>query len=201
MAQTVLITLTTAGADTGPFNLYSNVDGYVSAFETSVAKASLVSGYTSVVVPDGTSIIRVKSTSALCPNYIDLAVSGFTTTTTTTTQDLIQVILYGRHDPGASVFPLLTFAYSQDGGLSWVAVGSSFDDTSCTQRAVINVQRNSSLSIKLTQDGNTGNVWQSARDGSGCPAFSGLSCVWPAATVANSNTYYFTVNGDNQGIC
>ena len=29
---TVLITLTTAGADTGNFNLYSNVDGYVQLY-------------------------------------------------------------------------------------------------------------------------------------------------------------------------
>jgi len=201
MAQTVLITLTTAGADTGPFNLFSNVDGYVSAFQTGVAKASLVSGYTSTVVPDGTSIIRVKSTSVLCPNFIDLAVSGVTTTTTTTTQDLIQVILYGRHDPAASTFPLLAFAYSQNGGVSWTQAGASFDDTTCTQRAVISVQRNSSLSIKIVQDGNVGNTWQSSRSGTNCPAFTILNCIWPAATAANSNTYYFTVNGDNQGTC
>jgi hypothetical protein len=82
MAQTVLITLTLAGTDTGPFDLYSDVDGYVSAFETGVSKVSLVGGYVSVLVPDGTTIIRVKSTG-LCPNYIDLAISGITTTTTT----------------------------------------------------------------------------------------------------------------------
>ena len=38
---TVLITLTTAGADTGNFNLYSDVDGYTAAFETGVAKSAL----------------------------------------------------------------------------------------------------------------------------------------------------------------
>ena len=201
MAQTVLITLTTAGADTGPFNLYSDADGYVSAFETGVAKAALQAGYTSTLVPDGASIIRVKSTSALCTNYVDLPISGVTTTTTTTSQDLVQIVLYGRHDPGASTFPLLAFAYSQDGGLTWTATGSSFDDTSCTQRAVLNVQRFSSLSIKVTADGNVNSVWQSARSGSGCPAFSTPSCVWPASTSANTITYYFTVNGDDQGVC
>ena len=36
--MTVLLTLTTAGSDTGPFNLYSDVDGYISAFETGVSK-------------------------------------------------------------------------------------------------------------------------------------------------------------------
>ena len=85
MALTVLITLTSAGSDTGPFNLYSDVDGYTTPFATAVAKATLLAGYTSSVVPDGTTIIRVKSVSFLCTNYIDLPVAGATTTTTTTT--------------------------------------------------------------------------------------------------------------------
>lgn len=82
----VLITLTAAGADTGPFNLYSNTDGYVTAFETNVSKILLVGGYTSTLVPNGTTTIRVKSNNpGLCVNYVDLAVSGITTTTTTST--------------------------------------------------------------------------------------------------------------------
>jgi len=82
--MTVYITLTTAGADTGPFNIYSDVDGYVSAFETGVSKASLLAGYTSSLAPNGTTIVRVMSASALCTNYIDLTLSMCTTTTTTT---------------------------------------------------------------------------------------------------------------------
>lgn len=81
---TSIITLTTAGTGTGPFDLYSDVDGYVTPFETGVAKSSLVSGYTSSLVTNGTTIIRVQSTSIQCPNYIDIPVSGITTTTTTT---------------------------------------------------------------------------------------------------------------------
>jgi hypothetical protein len=80
----VLITLTTAGADTGPFNLYSNTDSYVTAFATNIAKSLLVAGYTSTVVPTGTSTIRVRSTGT-CTNYVDLVVTGTTPTTTTTT--------------------------------------------------------------------------------------------------------------------
>ena len=49
----VLITLTTAGADTGPFNLYSNVDSYTTAFETGISRAALIAGYTSSLAPDG----------------------------------------------------------------------------------------------------------------------------------------------------
>ena len=80
--MTVLITLTTAGTDTGPFDLYSNVDGYVSAFETGVSKAALLAGYSSALVPNGTTTIRIKSTGT-CVNYIDVTVVTTTTTTTT----------------------------------------------------------------------------------------------------------------------
>lgn len=84
MAQTVLITLTTAGSDTGPFDLYSDVDGYVIPFENNVPKASLESGYTSVVVPDAATIIRVQSDNVTCDNYIDLTIVTTTTSTSST---------------------------------------------------------------------------------------------------------------------
>lgn len=82
--MTVLITLTVAGADSGPFDLYSDVDGFVSAFETGVAKASLLAGYSSSLVPNGATVIRVKSTG-ICTNYIDIPIAPIPTTTTTTT--------------------------------------------------------------------------------------------------------------------
>lgn len=83
--MTVTITLTTAGADTGPFNLYSDVDGFVSAFETGVSKLALLAGYTTSLVPNGTTTIRVMSANELCTNYIDIIINGECTTTTTTT--------------------------------------------------------------------------------------------------------------------
>lgn len=70
--MTVLITLTTAGSDTGPFNLYSDIDGFVSAFEVNVPKTSLEAGYTSSLVPDGTFVVRVMSANLLCTNYVDI---------------------------------------------------------------------------------------------------------------------------------
>lgn len=81
--MTVLITLTIAGSDSGPFDLYSNLDGYVSAFETGVSKASLLSGYPSSLVPDFTSVVRVKS-NGVCTTYIDIPIVVPTTTTSTT---------------------------------------------------------------------------------------------------------------------
>jgi len=82
MAITVLITLTTAGIDSGPFNLYSDVDGYLSAFESGIGRAALLAGYSSALVPDGTTTIRLMSVGN-CTNYVDLAVVATTTTTTT----------------------------------------------------------------------------------------------------------------------
>lgn len=84
MAKNVLITLTTAGTNVGPFNLYSDVDGYISPFETGISKATLVAGYTSTLVPNAATVIRVKS-NGTCLNYIDLTITGTTTTSLTTT--------------------------------------------------------------------------------------------------------------------
>ena len=79
----VLITLTTAGVDTGPFDLYSDADSYATPFETGVAKSALVAGYGSSSVPGTATTIRVASTGT-CTNYVDLGIAGITTTTTTT---------------------------------------------------------------------------------------------------------------------
>lgn len=81
--MTVYITLTTAGTDSGPFDLYSNLDGFTSAFESGVSKASLEAGYASALVPDFTTSIRVKSNNTLCTNYVDIFLENTTTTTTT----------------------------------------------------------------------------------------------------------------------
>jgi hypothetical protein len=81
---TVSITLTIAGADTGPtFSLFSNTDSYTTAFATGVTKSALQAGYISTVVPDGTTIIRVSSPGT-CNTYVDLNVITSTTTTTST---------------------------------------------------------------------------------------------------------------------
>jgi len=81
--MTVLITLTTAGTDSGPFDLYSNLDGYISAFESGVDKTLLLAGYPSALVPDFTTTIRVRSNNPFCTNYVEIPVEQPTTTTTT----------------------------------------------------------------------------------------------------------------------
>jgi len=81
--MTVLITLTTAGTDSGPFDLYSNSTGSWVKFEDNVSKSALLAGYTSTLVPDGTTSVRVQS-DGVCVNHIDIVVITTTTTSTST---------------------------------------------------------------------------------------------------------------------
>jgi hypothetical protein len=76
MSQTVKITIAAAGTDTGPFNLFSNADSYANAFETGVLKANLLAGYTSSAVPDAATVVRVKSNSVGCTNYVDMTITS-----------------------------------------------------------------------------------------------------------------------------
>jgi hypothetical protein len=82
--MTVLVTLTLAGTDVGPFNLYSNVDGYTTPLATGVSRAALIAGYNLLNVPDTASVIRAQSTGT-CTNYLDMLLTGGTTTTTSST--------------------------------------------------------------------------------------------------------------------
>lgn len=100
----ILITLTTAGTDTGPFDLYSDVDGYTAAFETGVSKAALLAGYGTSLAPVGTTIVRVQSTG-LCTNYIDITLVFPTTTTTTSTCPTYYEL--AGCDPGDYAFTLI----------------------------------------------------------------------------------------------
>jgi len=72
--MTVLLTITNLGADTDYFDLYSDLDGYTTPFETNVSKASLLAGYTSTLVPDYSNFVRVQAKNK-CVNYIDITLS------------------------------------------------------------------------------------------------------------------------------
>jgi hypothetical protein len=82
--MTVLVTLTLAGTDVGPFNMYSNADGFVNAIATGVSRAALLAGYSLTGVPDDATIVRAQSTGT-CTNFLDMYLSGGTTTTTSST--------------------------------------------------------------------------------------------------------------------
>jgi hypothetical protein len=86
MAQTVIVTLTTIGEDTGPlFDLYS-IDGeylVTGPFETNIHKSGLTIGFTTTNVPDNCVSIRVLS-KGNCSNFIDITLPTFTPTVTPT---------------------------------------------------------------------------------------------------------------------
>jgi len=74
----VNVTLTTAGTDTGPFNIFSNADNYATALATNVPKSSIAappsSGYTVNNVPDTATTMRVTSTG-ICTNSVDIPIT------------------------------------------------------------------------------------------------------------------------------
>jgi hypothetical protein len=85
MPYGVLITLTDLGSLVGPFDLYSNLDGYTTPFETNIpVSAFTYGGYYTTSLPYGTTIIKVKSDGE-CINFINLDIIGLPTFTPTTT--------------------------------------------------------------------------------------------------------------------
>lgn len=100
----VFLQLTSAGTNTGPFSLYSNIDGYTVPFQTNISRNQLLLGFMSTLVPTSTTIVRIQSTGD-CVQYVDINVepktstttttSSSTTTTTTTTIPLIDCVKYG----------------------------------------------------------------------------------------------------------
>jgi hypothetical protein len=121
--MTVLITLTTAGSDTGPFNIYSNANGFSTIIISGVSRASLVAGY-NATVPDGTTEVLVRSVGA-CERDLYLDVSGApatTTSTTSTTTTLVPPIeCYGYEvcaDDGSGDRDAYPFTYIDCNGIS-----------------------------------------------------------------------------------
>jgi hypothetical protein len=81
---TVIITLTVAGTDTGPFDIYTDADNFIAPIIIDLTQSQLLSGYTCTIVPDTATIIRVQS-NGVCTNYIDLPISGLNIPTPTPT--------------------------------------------------------------------------------------------------------------------
>lgn len=71
----VKIQLNFSSVNTGPrgtFDLYSDLDGFVTPFEKCLQRSQLENGYVSYLVPKGTSIVRIKTVCFDCDTYIDL---------------------------------------------------------------------------------------------------------------------------------
>ena len=89
----VFLQLTTAGVDSGPFDLYSNLDAYSEPFEENISRASLITGY-STDVPDYATVVRITSKED-CISSVDITLrdvecdlegyTGVITTTSTST--------------------------------------------------------------------------------------------------------------------
>lgn len=85
----IVVTISNVGTDvTGPFDLFSDVDGYVSAFAYNVSLAELTAGY-SVEAPDGTTTVRIQvngqTAETPCSYFVVDTLVPTTTTTTTAT--------------------------------------------------------------------------------------------------------------------
>lgn len=76
----VTITLTSSGTESGPFyDLYSSFDGitFPYKFESEITRSQLVAGYDSILVPNGTTKIRIQSIANAgegCTDYTDITV-------------------------------------------------------------------------------------------------------------------------------
>ncbi len=82
--MTGVIQITTIGSDADNFYLFSDVNGFTSAFAVGVSAAELIAGYATDQIPNGTTVVRALS-DAPCNSYIDIPITAKATTTTTTT--------------------------------------------------------------------------------------------------------------------
>jgi len=93
MSFQVTVTLTTAGSNTGPFNIYQDLDNYVTPVASGVSKSDLLAGYI-VTVGNGATIVRVQSNNANCSNYINLTIQGIPNPTPTPTPTSTNLPIY-----------------------------------------------------------------------------------------------------------
>jgi hypothetical protein len=87
MAKTAKITLTSVGSAVGLFSFYSDSDNYTDPFETGITPASLLAGYTTTLIPDDASTIRVKREG--CDPYLDIKIPCYTCDNCTDPFDLL----------------------------------------------------------------------------------------------------------------
>jgi len=197
MSQTVTITLTVAGTDSGPFDLYSDADGYAFPFDTGISKSALLAGYTSTLVPDSATIIRVKSTG-VCTNYKDLAITGTTTTTTsssTTSSSTTQsgyLIVYARDiGVGGNSTPVLE--YTVNGGP--VVTLGNITSASCQPLSSLigGLFAGDNVVFTTPQTYAMGGT----NGANACPAISSGSAYLYVVPVTGANNVSITVDRDN----
>ena len=196
MAQTVLITLTLAGTDVGPFDLYSDVDGYVSAFETGVSRAALIAGYVSSSVPDGATTIKAQSYGT-CTNYLYLTIDGTTTTTSTSTSSTSSTTT------AAPLYTVRIFAHKMSSTQAELDTGLN-DPTMSTNANTLSETCGLERTYSNVASGTT--IYLMGNDGSGnwlatlpqtspasCPTV-GLFC--PSPIGGNPPSFSYLITGD-----
>lgn len=73
--MTGIIQILNIGDDANNFLIYSNVNNYTTAFETNVTAKQLNDGFATDKLPNGTTSVRVTSTTDKCPVSIDIRLS------------------------------------------------------------------------------------------------------------------------------
>ena len=181
----VLLTLTSPGADTGPFNLFSSVD-LVTPLVSGVAKSALVSGYTLSSVPDAATYIKVLSTGT-CTNSINLNIITPTTTTTSTTAG-------GPTTTTTSTSSGPTTTTTSTTRLTTTTTTTATPGTTTTTTTRLNV--NVGMTFQLDA-GNTGSmsIYVASPAGSGYVLSTTLSTNGATASVGlfTGDAYYVTV--------
>jgi hypothetical protein len=61
MAQVVILKITSAGSDITNFDIYSDADGFTTPFMEDIPKDILLAGFTSSIVPNGATQIRIQA--------------------------------------------------------------------------------------------------------------------------------------------
>jgi hypothetical protein len=83
MSKVVKVTLTTIGADAGPFSIYQDSDSYSAPVATGLSKTVMAAGY-NVTLNSAATMVKVVSTG-VCSTYEYIPISNTTTSTTTST--------------------------------------------------------------------------------------------------------------------
>jgi hypothetical protein len=149
----ITITLNSIVGTPGPFSLYSNKDEYVDAFETGVSLVSLQAGYGTSNVPDGTTIVKIKSTGGSCTYEIVKSIVGLPTITVTITATPTPT-------PTSTPLPGQCYRYRIDenspinGQLSQYGIRYTYPGSISTDNAL-----NSFMSGLMTVDGNVYNTY------------------------------------------
>jgi len=142
--MTIIITLSFAGNETGPFDLYSDATGFAIPFAQNVPKTALLAGY-QVEAPDGTTVVRLDNLNSLCgstdiyscatPNCDFTGSIICDVTTTTTTSSSSTTTTSTTYFPNPFDIPCL---WSTNGGNSGLVAVYDFDTNTSTDVLVPN---------------------------------------------------------------